>query len=318
MKRPFIFVIFFLLSILTTSWGFFAHMRINRSAVFTLPAGMIRFYKANIRYLSTHATDADKRRYADTAEAQRHYIDAELYEKDMDSIPRKWENAVSRYGLKKLNSNGILPWQIQRTYYKLVNAFKQRDSLHILLHSAYLGHYIGDAHVPLHTTQNHNGQLTGQLGIHAFWESRLPELFAQRYNYIVGRAVYIDDPLAAAWKIIGHTHQLTDSVLQLEAGLNRDFPSDRKYSYSARNNQVVKQYSPAYARAYHDLMQHMVEKQMRAAILSTGSYWYAAWVDAGQPELENMIKSLPDTAERKAAEEVEARFKKGKIIGREN
>lgn len=170
----------------------------------------------------------------------------------------------------------------------------------------------------MHTTQNHNGQLTNQLGIHAFWESRLPELFAQHYNYFVGRAVYLTDPLAAAWKIIRHTHQLTDSVLKLEAALNSSFPQGRKYSYSRRNNQVVKQYSAAYAKAYDDLMQHMVEKQMRAAILSTGSYWYAAWVDAGQPLLENMTGSIPDTTAEKEALKIEAAFKKGKIIGREN
>ncbi|MGY0038158.1 hypothetical protein [Pedobacter sp. NJ-S-72] len=66
MKRPFIFVFFLALILLTGSWGFFAHIRINRLAVFILPSGMSRFYKSNIQYLADHATDADKRRYADT------------------------------------------------------------------------------------------------------------------------------------------------------------------------------------------------------------------------------------------------------------
>ncbi|WP_245869828.1 zinc dependent phospholipase C family protein [Pedobacter ginsengisoli] len=113
----------------------------------------------------------------------------------IDSIPRKWDDAVQKYGRDRLAKNSILPWQIQRSYYKLVNAFKAKDSLKILIYSAYLGHYIADAHVPLHTTQNHNGQLTNQVGIHAFWESRLPELFLQDYNYLVGQARYIENPL---------------------------------------------------------------------------------------------------------------------------
>ncbi|MGY0038159.1 hypothetical protein [Pedobacter sp. NJ-S-72] len=116
----------------------------------------------------------------------------------------------------------------------MVNAFKIRDSLKILIHSAYLGHYLADAHVPLHTTENHNGQLSNQPGIHAFWESRLPELFAETYSFLVGRAVYIEDPLKETWKIISHTHQLVDSVLIIEANLNRSFPAYRKYSYSKR------------------------------------------------------------------------------------
>jgi len=318
MKRPFIFVILFLIMLLTASWGFFAHMRINHLAVFTLPASMGRFYKSNIDYITNHATDPDKRRYADTAEAPRHYLDVEPYEQEIDSIPRKWDDALKKYGIKKMNKNGILPWQIQRTYYKLVNAFKQRDSAAILLHSVYLGHYLADAHVPLHTTENHNGQLTKQDGIHAFWESRLPELFSDKYNFMVGRAVYMEDPLKESWKIIKHTHSLTDSVLKLEAALNKSFPAYRKYSYSKRNGQVLKQYSFEYSRDYHNLLNHMVEGQMRAAILAIGSYWFSAWVDAGQPTLEHLVKIPADTSARRLRLESEEKYKTGKIIGREN
>lgn len=135
---------------------------------------MSRFYKSNIQYLTDHAIDPDKRRYADTAEAARHYLDVELYETETDSIPRKWNDAIQRYGSQKLAKNGILPWQIQRTYYQLVKAFKQHDSIKILIHSAYLGHYIADAHVPLHTTENHNGQLSNQVGIHASGKAVCP------------------------------------------------------------------------------------------------------------------------------------------------
>ena len=287
MKRTFLIVSFFGILLLCCSWGFYAHMRINRLAVFTLPQGINHFYKANIQYLADHAVDPDKRRYADTAEAARHYLDVELYEADIDSIPRKWEDAVNRYGVVKLNENGILPWQIAKSYYQLVSAFKARDAPKILIYSAYIGHYIADAHVPLHTTQNHNGQLTNQTGIHAFWESRLPELFSKRYNYVVGKAVYIENPLKEAWKIVSNTHKKVDTVLSFEARLNGSFPSYKKYSYGERNNLVGRQYSVAYSKAYHDGMNNMVERQMRAAILSIGSYWYSAWIDAGQPAVED-------------------------------
>jgi hypothetical protein len=274
--------------LLLNSWGFFAHMEINRLAVFTLPQGISRFYKSNLKYLSDHAVDPDKRRYADTSEAPKHYLDVELYESCIDSIPRKWEDAVGRYGLNKLHQNGILPWQIQKSYYKLVSAFKERDSAKILIYSAYLGHYIADAHVPLHTTKNHNGQLTNQIGIHAFWESRLPELFSKNYNYLVGKAQYIENPLTEAWNIVTQTHSLVDSVLKCEADLYETFPAYRKYSYSERKDQVLKQYSKAYSKAYHDKMNNMVERQMRSAIHKTGSFWYSAWIDAGQPDLQSL------------------------------
>ncbi|KQM64561.1 S1/P1 Nuclease [Pedobacter sp. Leaf216] len=317
MKRLTILAALIIPIFLCTSWGFFAHQRINNLAIFTLPGDMIGFYKKNIKYITEHAVDPDKRRYADTLEAPRHYLDVENYEKNIDSIPEKWNDALAKYGLKKLNADGIVPWQIQRTYYSLVKAFKTRDSIKILKYSADLGHYIGDAHVPLHTTANHNGQLSNQVGIHAFWESRLPELFSTNYNFVVGKANYIENPLKEAWKILKHTHSLVDTVLTFEADLNASYPSAQKYSFSERNNAVLKQYSKAYSKAYHDRMNNMVEKQMRSAILEIGSFWYSAWVDAGQPVLKNLVKTelLPD--EKKDESKTEKKYQQGSVIGRE-
>lgn len=289
MRKIFLLPVALCACVLFGSWGFFAHQKINHTAVFTLPSGMIGFYKRNIVYLTEHAVDPDKRRYIDTAEAPRHYLDVENFGPKVDSIPEKWTDAVAKYGRVKLHEDGELPWQIQKTYYRLVLAFKTLDSLKILKYSADLGHYIADAHVPLHTSNNHNGQLTNQVGIHAFWESRLPELFAKNYNLFMGKAKYVENPLAEAWKIVKHSHSLVDSVLILEAELNAKFPSDQKYDFSERNNVVMKQYSVAYSKAYHDKMNGMVEKQMRSSILEVGSFWFSAWVDAGQPELKNLI-----------------------------
>lgn len=317
MKRLAILTALIIPLFLCTSWGFFAHQRINNLAIFTLPSGMIGFYKKNIKYITEHAVDPDKRRYADTLEPPRHYLDVENYEQKIDSIPEKWNDALAKYGAKSLSNNGILPWQIQRTYFSLVKAFKTRDSIKILKYSADLGHYIGDAHVPLHTTSNHNGQLTNQVGIHAFWESRLPELFSTKYNYVVGRASYLENPLKEAWKILKHTHSLVDTVLTFEAQLAASFPSDQKYSFSERNNVVLKQYSLAYSKAYHDRMNNMVEKQMRSAILEIGNFWFSAWVDAGQPALKNLIKIELEPDAKKKDVETEQKYQKGTIIGRE-
>ena len=317
MKRLKLIICLAISMLLLSSWGFFAHKRINQLAIFTLPPEMLFFYKSAHQYITEHAIDPDKRRYIDTLEAPRHYLDVENYEQHIDSIPEKFNDALAKYGQKKLNENGIVPWQIERTYYSLVKAFKNHDSLKILKYSAELGHYIGDAHVPLHTTANHNGQLTNQTGLHAFWESRIPELFAKDYNFLVGKATYIEYPLKAAWKIVKHSHKLVDTVLKFEAALNSSFPSDQKFSFSERGNVLMKQYSAAYAKAYQDKMNGMVEKQMRLAIISIGSFWYSAWIDAGQPKLKNLVKSLPSPEDIKQKELEDLKFKENKIIGRE-
>ena len=160
------------------TWGFFAHQKINRLAVFTLPPELIGFYKQNIQYLTRKSVSPDMRRYVNKAEAPRHYIDIDVYgDSAIYKMPRRWRDAVEKYTEDTLKRYGIVPYHIHRVSRGLINAFKNKDADRILRLSADIGHYIADANVPLHTTQNYNGQLTGQYGIHGFWESRLPELF---------------------------------------------------------------------------------------------------------------------------------------------
>lgn len=288
-----------ILLITCSSWGFYAHRKINYMAVFTLPSELSYFYKQHIQYLSEQAVTADKRVYVDTAESPRHYIDLDRFaDHPIDSLTVHWSIVSEKFTRQQLLSTGIIPWHIERTYRNLVHAFIRKDLKQILRYSADIGHYIGDAHVPLHTTSNYNGQFTNQIGIHAFWESRLPELFADRYNFIVGRARYISQPLQLAWDIIKHSHSLVDSVLQTERLLNNTFATERKYAFYERNSILVRGYSDEYAAAYHEALHGMVEQQMRASVIITASYWYSAWADAGQPDLKKLTrlynKHLPD------------------------
>lgn len=318
MKRRFCLFSMLIPAVITCySWGFFGHKTINRTAVFTLPKGMIGFYKNNISYLTEHAVDPDKRRYTDSLEAPRHFLDADHYGNfPFDSLPQKWNDAADKFSADTLNRFGTVPWSIQRNYYRLVQAFKDLDSVKILKYSADLGHYVADAHVPLHMTSNYNGQKTNQTGIHAFWESRLPELYADQYNFFTGKAVYIDDPLKNAWKICRTTFNCLDSVLLMEKSL-KSFRADQKYTFYKKNNKIIKNYSENYALAYHNLLHGMVEKQMRASILAIGSYWFSAWVDAGQPNLKGMIKRELSEEEKMKEKLEEYHFQNGNILGRE-
>lgn len=278
--------------IMCSSWGFYAHKKVNNLAVYALPTPMASFYKKHINYITEHAVDPDKRRYATEHEAARHYIDADAYGKaPFDSIPKRWKDAVAKYTADTLNSHGIVPWQIGRTYYQLVKAFIAKDPIKILRHSADLGHYIADANVPLHTTHNYNGQLTDQVGIHAFWESRLPELFADNYDFLVGPANYIEHPLQEAWTMVEQSFLLVDSVLLVEDMLNKEFPKQGKFAYENRLRVIERVYSRAYSTNYHQLLHGMVEKQMKKSVLAIANYWYSAWIDAGQPDLDELLSS---------------------------
>ena len=285
--------------ILCSSWGFFAHRRINRLAVFTLPTGMAGFYKANISFIAEHSVDPDKRRYVDSLEAPRHFLDADHYGKaPFSRIPQNWYDAVKKFSADTLNKYGTLPWTIQNNYYWLVKAFKAHDTTAILKASCNLGHYIADAHVPLHLTINYDGQLTNQTGLHSFWESRLPELFSAKYNLYAGRARYINNPLTQAFAICHASYKSVDTVILLQRKLNTIFNHDKKLAIEKRNGRKIQTYSVAYSAAYHKMLNGMVRRRMRAAILETGSFWYSAWVDAGQPDLGKLI-AVPLTAEQK-------------------
>ena len=281
-------------------WGFFGHKRINRIAVFTLPQEMFGFYKEHIEYITEHAVDPDKRRYAVEGEAQCHYIDLDHYYKPGEDpfsvMPRRWYDAVAKYTEDTLQAYGIVPWHIYVMKMKLQKAFETKNVDLILKYSADIGHYIGDAHVPLHTTENYNGQLTGQRGIHGLWESRLVEINAEDYNYFVGKSRYVKNVLDFAWDAVETSHRSLDSVLRIEKELTSSFPSDQKYSYEQRGNTTISVYSYAFSQAYHKRLNGMVERRMREAIIAVGSIWYTAWVDAGQPNLRD-LQNIPPSPE---------------------
>jgi len=255
-------------------------------AVFILPPEMLGFYKKNIEYITEHAVDPDKRRYANKQEAPRHFLDSDRYgAQPFETIPRRWNDAVAKFTEDTLLAHGIVPWHIHAMIFRLTEAFKEENLDKILYLSADIGHYIADANVPLHTTKNYNGQLTDQVGIHAFWESRLPELYAENYDFFTGKAEYIKQPLDYAWNTVETSYAAKDSVLQFEAGLNKTFPPVRKYAFDKRGRKFVKVYSEEYSLAYHQLLDGMVERRMRAAVKAVGSFWYTAWVNAGKPDL---------------------------------
>jgi hypothetical protein len=223
-----------------------------------------------------------------------------------------FENAFAEYG--------ILPYHLMRMQERLTDAFFELDAKNIIRLSADLGHYIADAHVPLHTTENYNGQLTNQDGIHAFWESRLPELFADdSYDYLVGRAEYIDNAKDYYWNVIYDSHSYLDSVLAIENKLSNSFPSDLQYCYEDRNNYTVRLQCEEYSEAYHRDLDGMVEQQMRKSIQAVGSAWYTAWVDAGQPDLEDIFNPIQLSEEDlKELDRQERLYEEGNIQGRKH
>lgn len=362
-------------------WGFYGHRKINRMAVFTLPQELFGFYKKNIEYITAHAVDPDKRRYALKNEFARHYIDIDHWDTiPFNNVPRDFALATMKFGqLIAYNKNdtlqikieeqnhkdffynylfedrystkieldidslisfhsteiltkkytglyfnnalvqyGILPYFLEDFYKRLVWAFEKKDTRAILKISADIGHYISDGHVPLHTTENYNGQMTDQIGIHAFWESRLPELFADdNYDFVVGKAEYIDDMKSYIWNFITESHELLPAVLELEYKLKSTYAEDEQFCFEERLERTTRIQCEEYSAAYHNSLDGMVEKRMQDAVLAVGSFWYSAWVEAGQPDLyiSDKVVNEEDELEEKKLNEA---FQNGEQYGRKH
>ena len=187
--RFFLFTLIFLVGINISSssyWGFYGHRKITEMAIYTLPSDMAGFYKKNARLIIEKSVLPDQRRYVIPEEGPRHYIDLDEYGEDCQSLPKYWHEAIEKYGEDTLTNRGTVPWHAYFTYKQLVKAFAEGNYNRIINKSSDLAHYLADASVPLHTTSNYNGQETGQNGIHGFWETRLPQLFSDEYDFLVG------------------------------------------------------------------------------------------------------------------------------------
>jgi hypothetical protein len=301
-------------------WGFYAHQKINYFATFLLPPEMMVLYKPNINFITEHAIDPDKRRYAVKDEGPRHYIDIDHYGTyPYDSLPHKWSDAVAKFSEDTLREYGIVPWHVQVMLQRLTTAFKDKNFSRIMKNSAELGHYIADAYVPLHANSNHNGQYTNQQGIHGFWESRVPELLAEKqWDFMIGKAQYIKDPGAYIWDRVLESAKASDSVLTFEKELTKQFGEDQKYSFEERNGKLVRQYSTAFTIAFNKKLDGMIERRMRLSISSVASFWYTAWINAGQPDLKDLVKQKFSAADAKEFEELNSKWSgASKMIGRQ-
>ncbi|URC11477.1 zinc dependent phospholipase C family protein [Flavobacterium sp. B183] len=309
---------------LTLSWGMVGHERINKAAVMALPHPLQVFFYNHIDFITQEASVPDIRKYALNYkdENPRHYFDMESFGNPVD-FPQTLEAAKQKYDAKFLNENGILPWYIEEMMVKLTKAFKEKNRAEILFLAADLGHYVGDAHMPLHTSSNHDGQLSDQKGIHSLWESRLPELFVKNYRLNVPQAQYYEDVHKATWDMINDTHSLVQPLLDVDKKLRTTTPENETFKMDADGKVLKSKYNTAifsdeYAKKLHKELNGMVENQMKKAIAATASFWYTAWVNAGKPDLSDLDAFELTQRNNQALKDDARLFQQGNLFGMKN
>jgi len=309
---------------ITLSWGVFGHEHINNSAVMALPKPLQTFFYNHIDFITQESSVPDLRKYTlrDKAENPRHYMDMENFG-DINSVPLSFEEAKKKYDDKFLADNGILPWYIQETMTKLTKAFKDKRKTEILFLAGDLAHYIGDANMPLHTSANHDGQLTNQKGIHAMWESRIPQMFGKNYNFYTGEAKYIENVEKATWDMLKDSHSQVDPLLVIDKKVRESFTAETMYDKDEKGNTAKNKYgdliySKEYVTKFNTALNGMVENQMRKAIVATSNFWYTAWVNAGKPDLDGLdAKELTNRNKKNLQRDLKL-WKTGKLFGMES
>lgn len=312
------------IAFVSMSWGIFGHEHINNSAVMALPQPLQTFFYNHIDFITQEATVPDLRKYTlrDKAEGPRHYFDFENFG-TQESVPLQFDEAKKKYEEKFLNDNGVLPWYINEIMAKLTKAMKEKRKTEILLLAADLAHYIGDANMPLHTSVNHDGQLTNQKGIHAMFESRMPEMFGANYNFYTGEAKYIDNVENATWDMLNDSHSQVELLLQTDKKLRESFDPEKIYVKDEKGNVAKGKYgdmiySEEYITQLHTALNGMVERQIRKAIVLTSNYWYTAWVNAGKPNLNELDSKELTNRNKKSLKNDLKLWKKGKLFGLES
>ncbi|NDC40234.1 MAG: S1/P1 Nuclease [Chitinophagia bacterium] len=306
----------------TFAWGVWGHYKINRGAILALPKEMGLFFYNHADFITEEAVAPDIRKYTmgDKVEFPRHYIDLEAYNyANPGMMPATIDEAKARFTQDTLNKYGTLPWTIEEVTARLTKAMKEKNRAEILFLAANLGHYIADAHMPLHTSINHDGQLTGQNGIHALWESQLPEQFGKNYS-LYGESHYIDNIDKETWAIVDSSYRLAAPLLYNDKKLRKDKPAALLYKMAATGQPETNKYGQKthayeYAHIYHEMLNGMVEMQLQSAVRELASYWYTAWVNAGKPNLTELDPKYITERNKKFYNEDMQFFKRGKVTG---
>jgi hypothetical protein len=266
------------------AWGFEAHRLVNERAAGTLPAPLRDLFEGNAPYLGAHSIDPDLWKIYRPDEDPNHYLNLDAFD-DLASgaIPRSERAHLKRHGAEAAG-HGRLPWRVGEVFGELVAAFRARDEAKALERAAVLGHYVADAHVALHAVVNYDGQLTGQDGLHARWESGLFLRFQEQIEAAVTpeEAGPRGDAVEATFSILQGSKKRAAEALAADrrAAGPRDFvetPEDDRYD------------DGYYSRLYANEGDRFAAR-LAAAATAVGSFWLTAWQRAGRPELDTSFR----------------------------
>lgn len=153
----------------------------------------------------------------------------------------------------------------------------------LLFFAAALAHYGSDAVSPFHAVLNYDGQLTGQHGIHARFESALFERYRGELVTVPALIAPIRNPRDFIFDRIIEGTQLVPTILKadLDAIGTRDV------------------YDKAYFIAFFKTNRGVLERRLNESIAATAAMITGAWEVAGRPAVPSVPPPPPAQRRRK-------------------
>src|SRR5919204_5187060 len=260
------------------AWGVSAHRYIMRRAIELLPPAIKPFFDANRDELVVRVVDPDLWRSAGWEDDPNHFVDfgvKEYGEYPFRELPREYGAAIEKFGMATLRRNGLLPWREAEEFGNLRRAMLSFDRdatfarLETVLFAASAAHYVQDAHQPLHATNNYDGQLTGQQGVHSRFETALFDRYESKLTIVPPPVKPIAAPRDAAFDVLLESYRLVDAVLAAD-----------KAAVAGKD-----EYDDDYFDKFFAGVKSILERRLGESISATAGLIVGAWERAGKPEL---------------------------------
>jgi hypothetical protein len=264
------------------AWGGRVHMDINRAAAMNVPDDMAA-WRDYATILSRESIRPDIWKGDDDTEGSRHYLDTERYQPvAITNLPEDHAKVRALTG-NDAAENGLLPWVIMDAQNRLTQAMASNEWEAATRYAAALGHYVADAHQPLHLTQHYDGSPGPDgKGIHSRWEEQMPFFFWKGTMIKAVPAQYIKNPWSAVLQQLSQAH----------ARYREIYVADNEATQAA-DEEVG---SSVYYGALWKRTQDLFAEQVSAAVTDLSSLWYTAWIKAGRPAIPEPPGTISETS----------------------
>ena len=258
-----------LMVLIFAGWGAVGHKIINRKCTLSFPSAM-NYFLFWSDSLAAHGSDADNRKSTDTSESRRHFIDIDAYSGFIINhrIPQTIDSLCNMYGYNFVMTNGIVPFAIVAYTDSVRRWFQQHNWQNAMLRAADVGHYVADAHQPLHITQWYDGWSTFSNGIHSRYETGMIGRDSAYIIYSGDTVSFISNINQYAFNIVYNNYKFVDSVYRCDSIAHT----------IAGNTNSTQYYQEFWNRAGNFTIQ-----LFKNASKSIAALIYTAWVNAGSP-----------------------------------